>query len=121
MGKVLSWGEFLDSLWYSRLVPELAMVTGIAVLVVAIELFIALSLVWKHDQDLGWVGTMIAASIFAAYHGWRMIMGLTAPCNCFGALFTISAPAGIAMNVALFTLSAWRIRSENGVPILMTH
>lgn len=44
---------------------------------------------------------MALFAAFAGYNYWRLLMGIDAPCGCFSALFTMSAPLMLLFDLSL--------------------
>ncbi|MFZ4507807.1 MAG: MauE/DoxX family redox-associated membrane protein [Fimbriimonas sp.] len=113
--KVLAWREFLDAHWYSRLIPEIGLVPPIAVIAIGFEVLASVLLFLPRQRRRGLLLSYLMAVTFVGYHAWRQLTGLTAPCHCFGILFTLSAAAGIGLNLFLAVASGWTLKNEDKI------
>lgn len=77
----------------------------IAVGVLASEALLVTLLIAPRTRRFGFYAAAVVASLFGAYHGWRMHEGIGVPCTCFGPLFKLSAPAGLALCAGLAILA----------------
>lgn len=101
MAKVRDFDELLSVMRMTRLFPE-ATVRPLAFGVVGAEAMIALGLLVPAVRSLALVSFGSLLGSFAGFHVWRWSQGMTAPCTCFGKLFTLSAPGALALVALLY-------------------
>ena len=77
----------------------------VTALVLLAESATILALLRSGTRPLGFLLASGVFSAFAAYHGWRLKEGIGVPCTCFGTLFKMTSPVGLALCLLLATLS----------------
>lgn len=103
IAKTQSFRELEATLAASKLVPNL-IVTWAGVLLLVTEYLISVLLILPASRRPALYAATIALSGFAAYSTWRWKQGITVPCHCFGALFSIEPWLSLLINLFLLIL-----------------
>ena len=103
IAKTLSFRELEATLAASKLVPVL-LTSQAGVLLIVTEYLVALLLLLPKTRIPALHASTILCSMFAAYSAWRWKQGISVPCHCFGALFTIEPWQSILINGMLLAM-----------------
>ena len=110
VAKTLSFRELEATLAASKLVPVL-LTSQAGVLLVVTEYLIALLLIFPKTRQPALNAAVVLCSVFIAYSTWRWMQGISVPCSCFGALFTIQPWQSILLNTGLIVVCAYILHS----------
>jgi len=105
LAKTRSFSELESTLAASKLVPVL-LVSQAATLLLVTELLLASLLILPPTRRAALHASAVVVSMFAAYSTWRWMQGIAVPCNCFGALFQLTAWQSLLLNGCLLALIA---------------
>ena len=103
IAKTMSFHELEATLAASKLVPVL-LTSQAGVLLIVTEYLVALLLLLPKTRIPALHASTILCSMFAAYSAWRWKQGISVPCHCFGALFTIEPWQSILINGMLLAM-----------------
>jgi len=56
---------------------------------------------------------MLLSVMFISYSSWRIVERIPVPCHCFGALFQITPPESILLNLGLLSLIVFLLNGMN--------
>lgn len=87
---------FAASIYASRLFP-IGSEWAVAYTIVALELVVGMLILLPRTRVTGSVvGTLLVGS-FAGYFAWKQLLHIKTPCQCFGALVTLSPIGSLAL------------------------
>ncbi|MBN9503415.1 MAG: hypothetical protein BGO01_01680 [Armatimonadetes bacterium 55-13] len=98
--KVSSFTQLEDVIWRSNLMPY-ALVRVAAVIVVSMEFAVAAGLLIPRIRRFALLTAQYLFLFFFAYSLWRVQQKITAPCNCFGAIFLMPPWATALLDLIL--------------------
>ncbi len=114
--KLQNFSQLERTLTVSRLIPT-GLVPMVSCLLIAVEFTIALGLMVPFLQPvlqkMSLHLAMLLSVMFISYSSWRIVERIPVPCHCFGALFQITPPESILLNLGLLSLIVFLLNGMN--------
>lgn len=111
VGKLFDISGFERSIASAAPWLPLSLLLGVALVLIVVELLIAASMLSKRWLRLGAVVGVGLAGVFTVFTGFKLLTGLSEPCDCFGVFLSLPPTAVIFIDVALFTACAMLSKS----------
>lgn len=87
----------------------------VAPLTIGIELAIAVALLIPKLRPFAVRAMGGLCCVFISYSAWRWARHISVPCSCFGALFRMTPPQAIALNLGLLGLATLLLRLQESL------
>lgn len=111
IAKIESYEDFQVTLSRSQLLGT-GYANTVAPLIIGVELATAFGLLIPKLRRFALPVVAALCCVFISYSAWRWARHISVPCSCFGALFRMTPPQAIALNLGLLGLATLLFRFQ---------